>query len=168
MIDGLESSYGWNYEGLGGVITIPQNIIAATTRLVTGVSIVWGKSPALVGTVTAIMVLQQVASHSLTLLVDMIGTWTCPSGLTGKKVDYDMWDIRDAVSNFEDMRVNAKERDILRDIHKIKNSEDVVDEDLYGRYCSQLFRPLQRVSLHRHRRQQALHCAAAINYWRTS
>ena len=68
IIRSLSTPEAWE-QGIGGILEIPQHMVASFARLVTSASILCGKSPKLVLMVYVVNLLQQVAMERWTLLI---------------------------------------------------------------------------------------------------
>jgi ABC-type multidrug transport system fused ATPase/permease subunit len=130
LISSLSSSRNWDHS-LGSVLLIPQSVISQFTMIISSASLMWSKSGTLLLAVGVAIVFKEYIEK----IVKRFEYYLSRSiGLDKYQWQgwYEMHSIRTALSNFEDMRINAKEIGILKDAKKItQNAEaDQVRMDL--------------------------------------
>jgi ABC-type multidrug transport system fused ATPase/permease subunit len=124
ILESLRNADSWRW-GLGGIVLIPEELLTHVAELVSSVSILLGKSPQLVGVLYLVMVVQKLGSG---YWADALASLTAQTGLDrplAEKADLgqmDRWSLNSALRNFEDMRCNAKELEILSGL---KRSDDL-------------------------------------------
>jgi hypothetical protein len=114
------------------MLGIPGEIITSAARAVSSGSILLGKSPKLAVLLYGVIVLQGIASQKF---ADFLNWLSSKFGLDKPLVrttqSNDEWDIDQVLDNFEDMRVNAKEVDILKGI-KTKDHLERCGDRVHG------------------------------------
>jgi ABC-type multidrug transport system fused ATPase/permease subunit len=126
--------------GLGRVLLIPSEFIDSFTTIITTLFLLWGKSPRLL----LLCVAADVCTTRLNNRFYSIVRWL--NGLFGlDKTTWKGWiemrSVEQALSNFEDMRINAKEYDIEKSV--VKASEISERDDLRSSVVGNMMAPFR-------------------------
>ncbi len=137
IIRSLSDQREWDYS-LGSVLLIPQDLVSQVTGVVSAGLLLWNKSPRLL--VAMIAVIQ--SNKWLARQLDRFQRYcTKKAGLD--KQTWDGWvaqrSVEQALDDFEDMRVNAKEFAILKDVEKTQAKKEL--EEINHRLMPSLFEP---------------------------
>ena len=113
----LESAQSFDKSELGQVIKIPEEIFSSFAQLVSAVSILLGKSPTMLFLLYGVLV----ATNGLRLLLQDTIKWASETMGLNRTLEQrgdttESWEMEQVLSNFEDMRVNAKELELLKDM----------------------------------------------------
>ena len=113
--------------GLGQTIKIPQEILKQSASLLSAISILLGKSPTMLLLLYSVLVGTNCLKYSLKegmgWLSEALGL---NQTLEEDSENTSVWEIAKVLANFEDMRVNAKELEILDEMKvndQLKNLE---------------------------------------------
>jgi ABC-type multidrug transport system fused ATPase/permease subunit len=145
MLRTLTDSYGFEQEGLGQIIKIPQSIMQQVATIISSATILLGKSPYMVIVLYLIMIFKNYASHGINFVITYFSEVTGLSKPIRKRTDDGMgsWDVEQVLKNFEDMRVNAKENELLKGLQE-KDSMAELETARYG-FVGNLFSPIRTV-----------------------
>ena len=119
----------WDFArcGLGQIIQIPEGIMDSIAKIISSATILLGKSPSMVIILYFVMVAGKAATEYLHEGSAKLSEWcgldkplTNP-GASGTEY----WGIDQVLNNFEDMRVNAKELEILKGLKKKSSLEEL-------------------------------------------
>ena len=116
LIGSLQDERQWSHS-LGSVLLIPQELISMGTQLLSSALLLWNKSPHLL----AVVLLAVIARKRMLRWVKRFEKW-CTKRAGLDKQRWDGWlqnySITQALEDFEDMRVKAKEFAILEEVEK--------------------------------------------------
>ena len=134
----LQDEDAWNCS-LGKVLAVPQQIISSTMQLISSGTLLWAASPQLTLTMMGVIL----SCRWLLRALKQVRRWIRRRlGLDKHTFKYEnLWEIEDALEDFEDMRVNAKELSILRTVAKVNKDKD--EDEKRGAVIPSLFRPLE-------------------------
>ena len=139
LIRSLSDSDEWNY-GLGSIMLIPQTSIETMTNIITTSLLLWSKSPKLLILCALADLLTKRLQYSFYTLSHRIKSF-----FQLDKHEWRGWmemrGIEDAISNFEDMRINAKEVDIEK--HVIKTALLTENEEHRSLVVPQILKPFE-------------------------
>ena len=138
LIGSLQDERQWSHS-LGSVLLIPQELISMGTKLLSSGLLLWNKSPHLL----AVVLLAVIARKRMLRWVKRFEKW-CTKRAGLDKQRWDGWlqnySITQALEDFEDMRVNAKEFAILEEAEKTQAKAE--SEMINHRLMPSLFEPI--------------------------
>ena len=124
MIKRMQSEREWN-RSLGAIIELPEEMINRVVNIFTTGALLWGKSPRLMMAMLGVLFVTQQTDEWLKQFRRILIDWL---GLVGNERMAQMmaeWGISEALDEFEDMRVNAKEPDVMRDIRISSKAQEM-------------------------------------------
>ena len=124
MIKRMQSEREWN-RSLGAIIELPEEMINRVVNIFTTGALLWGKSPRLMLAMLGVLFVTQQTDEWLKQFRRILIDWL---GLVGNERMAQMmaeWGISEALDEFEDMRVNAKEPDVMRDIRISSKAQEM-------------------------------------------
>lgn len=132
-----------DHAGLGSILGIPEQLMQSAAQCLSSASILLGKSPRLVLVLYLVMVGQKLllekTREGINWLSDKLG-FSKRLCRTSSREDDAEWDLEQVLENFEDMRVNAKELELLRSMKRRERLERV--EDLRKSFLGRFFKPV--------------------------
>ena len=139
IIRSLSDSDEWSY-GVGAILLIPQQCIQTTTTILTTGLLLWGKSPRLLLLCAAADLLTKRLQDTMYTIKHSLSRWF---GLDKNawRGWVEMRSIEDAISNFEDMRINAKEVEIEN--HVVRTALLTENEEDRSNVVNEILKPFQ-------------------------
>ena len=103
---------------MGNIVTMPEKLITVASNVGTTFILLWKKSPRLTLTMVAVMLVTQRLKIWLNQLQSALSGALGLDTSMQSSLWLEEWGIQEALGEFEDMRVNAKEPDLMEAIQK--------------------------------------------------
>ena len=138
LLDSVQNRRMWS-RNIGGILQIPQDVFTQLSSFLSTGLLLWHQSPRLLAIALASLYLKK----QIMFQIKLLRRW-CIKACGLDKMVFDGWGdrytIQEAVRNFEDMRVNAKELEILKDAKRAQEKA-TLEEASFNLFHS-MFRPL--------------------------
>ena len=97
---------------------MPEELLTMFSKVGTTFALCWGKSPRLTLVMLGVMLANQRLTACLLQLQRVLTGYLGLDNTFGSNLYLAEWGIQEAVDEFEDMRVNAKEPDVMHEIER--------------------------------------------------